>query len=486
MSPDPLPLLPLVLDRVPAGLRLALGQEGVPWRDSRPGPVEGRFVLFDSRTRTRPRLQEGQVPLDIHPLRADWADDPFEALADSHDRLQGWQIGQFQLSERVARFDKGNIRRKLVQGLRELLERAGGIWMRIAPFPLPYRTAFNFRLDHDAFDASDFEAMMEALAGNEGATSHYINASAYESAPEALARLRGLDVGSHGYWHHTYQTARENHRNIGRGIEVLRRAGIEPSGFTAPHGRFNSGLLSALVDLGITHSSDFGLAYDDLPGFVGTSDLVQIPVHPICLGLFLEAAGRQHDSGGQPSIAAAVQATLEHFEHVVRMHDHMREPIFLYGHPDGRLGRYPEVLRHVLAIVGGLEGVWKTTFTEVNRWWRARASLRWRVTRAGDRLVISAECPAPPYDLAIEYWRGVHVAVLPFDQPEIRLAPWSLLYTPRIAQPVLHPVRIDRAEGLRGWVRRVIDWERVTPIDQIPCGDWRNLTKRTLRTLLRK
>ncbi len=52
-----------------------------------------------------------------------------------------------------------------------------------------------------------------------------------EQAPDALARLRGLDVGSHGYWHHTYRTARENHRNMLRGIEVLLAAGIEPSGF---------------------------------------------------------------------------------------------------------------------------------------------------------------------------------------------------------------------------------------------------------------
>src|SRR5207244_3181934 len=105
--------------------------------------------------------------------------------------------------------------------------------------------------------------------------------STHESQPEALARLRGGDVGSHGYWHHTYADADDNLRNVARGIEVLRAAGIEPSGFVAPHGRFNGGLLDALQRLGVTHSSEFALAYDDWPFFPRGSSLLQIPVHPV-------------------------------------------------------------------------------------------------------------------------------------------------------------------------------------------------------------
>ena len=39
----------------------------------------------------------------------------------------------------------------------------------------------------------------------------------------------------------------------------------------------------------------------------------------------------------------------------------MGEPVFLYGHPTGRLGRYPEVLRAVFETVDGFGAVWKTT-----------------------------------------------------------------------------------------------------------------------------
>ena len=44
-----LPLLPLVLDNVPLGLRLALAQEGIPCQDRAVGMPEGRFVLCDSQ-----------------------------------------------------------------------------------------------------------------------------------------------------------------------------------------------------------------------------------------------------------------------------------------------------------------------------------------------------------------------------------------------------------------------------------------------------
>lgn len=474
MSSDALPLLPLILDNVPRGLRQALAQEGVPCRGHRPGSAEGRFVLFDGRVRTGLALAPGQTPLDVSQLRAEWPCDPFEALVDTEAAPFQWQIGPFTVRERIARFDKRTIRRCLLQRLRTVLEEAGGVWLRVAPFPFPYRSAFNFRLDYDNHDAADFDATLAALAGHEDATSHFVNASAYATAPEALARLRGLDVGSHGYWHHTYRTVEENRRNIARGIEVLQRAGLEPVGFTAPHGRFNAGLLQALVEQGIPYSSEFALVYDELPTLVGTSNLLQIPIHPVCLGLFLDVV----ESGGE---ANAVQAVMEHFEQLFHSRYRMGEPAFLYGHPDGRLGRYPQVLRHVLALAEGRAALWKTTFREMNAWWRARAGVRVTVTRSGDELLLMAERLASSYRLAVEYWRGQHVAVVPLDEAVLRLAPSALAYERRSAEATVRPVRVDAAEGLRGRVRRLIDWERVTPVEEIPANSWRNVAKRALR-----
>jgi hypothetical protein len=72
---------------------------------------------------------------------------------------------------------------------------------------------------------------------------------------------------------------------------------------------------------------------------------------------------------------------------------------------------------------------------------------------------------------------------MPLDGHVVQFASSSLGYERREAAPFVRPVRIDRGHGLRGHIRRLIDWERVTPADEIVGGDWRNWTKRTLRRL---
>jgi hypothetical protein len=278
-------------------------------------------------------------------------------------------------------------------------------------------------------------------------------------------------------------SAEENVRNILRGIEVLQAAGIEPSGFAAPHGRFNAGLLEALTALRITHSSEFGLAYDDLPFLVGTGPLLQIPVHPVCLGLVLEAAARKNNAHAPPHWNPA-QIILEHWEQLARKCCATGMPLFLYGHPTGRLGRYPQVLRHAIRIASESPAFWKTTFTELDRWWRARAGVTLTVHREQDCCVIAAGSLPPHHRLAVEYWRGDRVAVMPLDGPVYRFSPASLAFEVRRSAPAVRPVRIDQPGGLRGRIRRWVDWERVTPTEEIPANSLPNVTKRVLRRLL--
>src|SRR5690606_30009972 len=139
--------------------------------------------------------------------------DPFDALLDEQAERFQWRIGSTLVSEEVARVDKRAVRSRLMSRLRRLLEQAGGVWMKLAAWPFPHRSAFNFRLDHDEYDEDDFHAVMNAVAGHEASVSHYVCASTHESEQAALLRLRGSDVGSHGYWHHTYYDAEDNLKN---------------------------------------------------------------------------------------------------------------------------------------------------------------------------------------------------------------------------------------------------------------------------------
>ncbi len=479
MFPSNLPLLPLILDDVPWGLRQMLVQEGIPAvsRDRR--GVHGRFLLFDSRNGPCQRPSPSQIAIDVNRLRTGFENDPFAEWSDSQTSRFEWRVRGLTPSEEICRVDKRKLRRVLMARLRRMVERRGGVWLGVSPYPFPYRSAFNLRIDYDQHDAGDFDRLHKALAGRQDAVSHFVNGAAYESQGEALARLFGLDVGSHGYRHHTYQTFEENLRNVARGIQVLEEARLVPVGFTAPHGRFNKALLAALERLEISHSSEFAAAYDELPFLPVGSNVLQIPIHPVCLGIFLEAAR----AGGRHDDNAAVAATAAHFRSVIRAKYTAREPIFLYGHPTGRLGRYPQVLESIFGEIDGRSDVWRVTMSQWAAWWHARSRLRITVTREGDYLVVDAGHDRPEFRLGIEYHRENQVARLPLDRNTLRLLPETIPYENTSEHSPFQPVRVDQTHGLRGRVRRWIDWERETPIAEIAPTNWRNLAKRTLRTL---
>ena len=162
-------------------------------------------------------------------LRGRSGRDPFEELLDERSQRHRWRIDGLTVTEEIARVDRRAVRQEIIGPLRQMIEDAGGIWLCVSAYPFPYRSALNFRIDYDQYDREDFDTTLEAIAGNEHATSHFVNAAAYLPHDDALARLAGLDVGSHGYRHHTYRTEAENLTNVGRGIETLRALGLDPS-----------------------------------------------------------------------------------------------------------------------------------------------------------------------------------------------------------------------------------------------------------------
>lgn len=478
MFASTLPLLPLVLDDVPWALRQMLVQEGLPHIERDRRNALGRFLLFDSRNGPLRRPRAGQIAIDVELLRAAFDEDPFREWSDHRTQRFEWQVGPLRPSEEIARVDKRALRRGVMARLQEELERRGGVWIGLAPYPFPYRSAFNWRIDYDEFDERDFARLQFALSARADAVSHFVNGSAYEGRLDWVRQLAGQDVGSHGYWHHTYRTYEENLRNIERGIRVLEEAGLRPAGFTAPGGRFNRSLLKALERLEIGHSSEFALAYDELPLLPAGSSVLQIPVHPVCLGIVLEAA--RSDQRRQ-----AAEAAREYFTELVHAKIGSGEPVFLYGHPTGRLGRYPEVVEGVFREIEGRADVWAVTMSAWAEWWRARRRIQLTVMRDGDGYSVELVHKPVRQGLAIEYRRGAKVARLPLEAETLRFSPTAVEYRERQSAAIARPERVDSRHGLRGRVRRWVDWERETPVEEIAPTTLRNVAKRTLRTLWR-
>ena len=478
----PLPPLPLMLWETPPGLELALAQEGVPFAKVRePHPLAfqgGRFVLFDGKkvspSKVRARLSSGHAALDVDHFRQQDGLDPFRALIDTEGAPATWSIEGLSVIERVARYPKAPIRRRLIERVRQAVTDAGGIWARLAPYPFPYKSAFNLRLDLDELEPEDYARFSEARRPIDDCSTHFVSTGAYGDCPEVLADLRGVDTQSHGHYHFVYRDPEANRRNLERAHKILVDRGFEPEGFAGPHGRWNEGLDRVLEDLGYSYSSDFQLGYDDLPSFPWRGDrfskVLQVPVHPLCEGVLFEA-------GGDPRTVA------DHFVRVLRAKVEAGEPAFVYGHPERRLGRHPEIVRDLADAVGRESLVWRTTLTEFARWWRWRGERRWSVaSRSEDRFEVQFDDWDPAYPLALEVVRKDHVAVIPLHGARTGFSRRGLAY--ELRDPRAHLPRPSALRGPLGFkaaVRSALDWETVTPVEELGGGSIAARVKRGLR-----
>ncbi len=399
-----LPGLPLLLWATPPGLEIALFQEGIAYRHvHNPHPLAfrgGRFVLFDSKrvpaSTVRARLSPEHVAVDIDRCRHGEPLDPFRALIDHHAGLARWDVNGFGLTERVSRRPKAAIRARIIEQIRQAVSAAGGLWARLAPFPFPYRSAFNFRADLDESLAEDYARFARARRPLNDCCTHFVSTHAYGKEAAVLQDLHRFDSQSHGHYHVIYRDPAANHRNLARAHRLLCDAGIEPVGFAAPHGRWNPDLDGVMEDLGYRYSSDFQLGYDDLPFFPWLSAerrfsrVLQVPIHPVCEGLFFEAG------------ALDGRFVADHLVRTVRARIEAGEPAFVYGHPERRLGRHPEVLAALAETISADPLLWRTTLTDFARWWRWRSERRWSLLeRAEGR-----------YEIQFDDWRRPIIRLL--------------------------------------------------------------------------
>lgn len=480
MVEAPLPALPLLLWDAPPALEQVLTQEGVPWvkaDPSRPWTLAaGRFLLHDrgGRAGVDPALGR-HTSIDVGAFRSGDAVDPFRALLDTEARPSTWHIGGLALTERVARFPKAAIRRRLVARVREAVVGAGGVWARLSAFPFPHRSAFNLRVDLDEPDFDDYRRFARARRPIDDCTTHFVSTRAYGDQPAILAELRGLDTQSHGHHHVIVRDEAANLRNFQRAHAILTKAGITPTGYAAPEGRWNRGLDRAVEGLGYTFGGEFQLGYDDRPfrPWLGErfSSVLQVPVHPICEGLFIDAG--VHDS----------KPIADHLVGVVRAAADAGEPAFVYGHPEGRLGRYPEVVASLAAAVAEDPRLWRTTLAEFARWWRWRESRRWSVVERGDGVYgLQFEEWDGRYPLAVEVVRGAHVARFPVRRPGSSFRLDMLAYerpSTRVDMPSPRPG--PRRLGVKAAIRSALDWETVTPVEELRGGTVAGRLKRGLR-----
>ena len=334
------------------GSRWSSRRRGCRSRRSR-ALIPCRFEVADSSFSTartaaassiRPLLEPAHVLIDVDQFRRGEVPDPFAALVDDRAGYASWAFGGFTVSERVARYPKGLIRRRLIGRLRDAVIKAGGVWMRISPFPYPYQSAFSFRADLDESVPEDYHRFAAARGRLGSCSTHFVSTYAYTHERSVLNDLRRHDTQSHGHFHHVYREPRiesdESRAGAQDPVQLGDRAGRvrRTTRPMAARASTNSSRTWA-ISTHPTFRSATTIFRFTRGGAIASRECCRSRCTRYVRGCSWTQGVRD------PELIA------EYFRQVVSSRLDAGELTVIYGHPERRLGRMPEIMRAIAEAV---------------------------------------------------------------------------------------------------------------------------------------
>lgn len=288
---------------------------------------------------------------------------PFElnsVMLDSGAKRKRFYADRSELpSEIVARVSKGKIRRLISQILGYAHDLIDLPFVRRWYYPSDYKNAFLFRLDTDFCSNEDAKRVYKLCNEHQIKATWFVDTVSTERLKEVYAGFESQEIGLHCFRHKVFSDYRSNYDNLKLGLVALDYAGIKSRGFAAPFGTWNGPLAKVLEELGFDYSSEFSLAYDDLPFYPNVngelSSVLQIPIHPISIGRLL----RSHFSDKE---------MIEYFKMILKVKLALNEPVLIYYHPHRRKN---EVIEHIFSLIDK-EKTWLPSFGEYTDWWQKR------------------------------------------------------------------------------------------------------------------
>lgn len=215
-------------------------------------------------------------------------------------------------SEEISLLDKGGLQRLFLSEMKELFH-SQNLPFTIKSFsPEIDKIPFLFRIDTDFCDEKTIDNYCENIKYKIKITS-FIHAK-FLKKTATLPHEFALHCFSH--------KVKPANENLQKGIEVLKKFGKNPKGYSAPYGVRNENADIFLKEnFNFEYSSDFSFAADALPFFVEKTGLWQIPIFPLCVGSF------NGISNDEENITAV-------FEQYFARNFNYKIPFIIYDHPN--------------------------------------------------------------------------------------------------------------------------------------------------------
>jgi peptidoglycan/xylan/chitin deacetylase (PgdA/CDA1 family) len=339
--------------------------------------------------------------------------------------------------EVVARVAKNPFRIVVASALERLHARRDLPFVHRWHLPGDARSIFIFRIDSDYGTPESMLRLRDLADRHAIAMTIFLHVGAHVDHLGLFRDFAPHELAVHGYRHRTFGDYEANWANVNEALALMRRSGLEPTGFAAPTGRWNLALDRALRDLGFDYSSEFTLDVDGLPfqpwAVRDASPVLQVPIHPISVGNLARAGADEREM-------------LAYFEAVIDRQIERRLPIVLYHHP---LQEAWDLFDRLLERVRG-EGIRSMTMGDYARWWRERSRSRFSAELDDGRLRVASIVDARETTLRVvspdgsECYLATDADVAPADLPWTRVARGSMSPTASLAsirRPALRLLR---------------------------------------------
>jgi hypothetical protein len=281
-------------------------------------------------------------------------------------------------SEYVSKVSKGQIR-EIVTNVLEYLHHARSLpFVHTWYYPDGKPSVFTFRVDTDKGSKTELSKLHDVCVRHGVRGTWFADVKSHEQWLDFFSIFQTQEIGLHCYDHKTDENVEAVRRNFSKGCALLRKAGYEVNGATAPCGTWNEAVDTVYRELNLDYSSEFSLAYDDLPFFPlighnsgtanGTSrrpeseaqesTVMQLPIHPVCVGSMRRSG-------------FSSEQMREYFHAWIDNRLRSREPVCLYHHPTHH---HWEVFEEIFSSITTMD-LPRMTYAEYAGWWKKRTAV---------------------------------------------------------------------------------------------------------------